>query len=114
MKPKGARDWHDSGVYFFNQIPSNGEIAINFAREEEQNLRAFVETGGGLVALHGAADCHEANHDFLSMLGARFIDHDPEAPTWPVFFPNPDHPLVRSIFEFSITDEFSPVGGYGS
>ena len=60
-------------------------VAEEMSAQEEKNLCDFVKNGGGLVGLHSASDIalynasdsSAKNRDYLDMLGAKFIDHDP-------------------------------------
>jgi len=74
--------------------------------EEERRICSFVRDGGGLVGLHGAADCSPSNRMFLDMLGAEFLDHEPNIVEWPLFFSDRDHPLAYDMADFAISDEF--------
>ena len=73
---------------------------------EEKHLCEFVRQGGGFVGVHAASDCSEDNQEYINLLGAKFVDHDPGLPTGKVFFNNTNHPLARDMSDFTITDEF--------
>ncbi len=73
---------------------------------EEKNLCSFVQQGGGFVGVHAASDCSEDNQEYINMLGAKFVDHDPGLPTGKVFFSDTNHPLARDMSDFTVTDEF--------
>lgn len=84
-------------------------VTQRLSRREEANLCRFVANGGGLVALHGAADCNPENAAFLDMLGAEFVDHDPHVPPWTVNISDREHSLVHDLEDFEITDEFYQI-----
>lgn len=81
--------------------------------EQQQALRSFTADRRWL-ALHGTnalfdvgrggAVIHDDGGWLRSVVGSRFLAHPPIAP-YPVRLAAPDHPLVRGIGTFEVTDE---------
>jgi len=46
--------------------------------EEEQALLGWVEAGGGLVGIHGAAASFDSSEKYHALLGAQFVSHPPK------------------------------------
>jgi predicted dehydrogenase len=67
-------------------------------------LRQFVEHGGGLVGVHGAAAAFIDNDGWAKLLGSRFDTHGPIL-DFTVEASNPSHPVVARTDPFRITDE---------
>jgi type 1 glutamine amidotransferase len=73
--------------------------------EQEKALQAFVEQGGGIVALHGASASFGRSDVWFNMVGARFAGHAPGTYTLPIAVTDPNHPVMKGIREFEIVDE---------
>ena len=58
----------------------------------------------GLLGIHGATVVTSASGAYQRMLGARFLAHPPLGP-FPVRVEAPDHPVMRGVGDFSISDE---------
>jgi len=83
--------------------------------DEQEALRAWVAGGGRWYALHGTAsvlrfldnglvDSPALAPHFMETLGSQFIAHPPIGP-YRVDVVEPDHPLVKGIEPFDVTDE---------
>ena len=70
--------------------------------EQLVGLRRFVERGGGYVPLHFTTA--NANPEFLSYVGARFLGHPPHGP-FTVSVSDPNHPITRGLGPIEIEDE---------
>lgn len=72
--------------------------------EQVGGLIRFVASGNGFVGLHAASYSFLSNHEYLSMLGGRFIEHPPEG-RFRVAIVDRDHPITRGLESFEIDDE---------
>jgi type 1 glutamine amidotransferase len=83
--------------------------------EEAAAIRAFLESGGKWLALHGTnsilvflenglVDAPDSRPDVMEMLGTQFKAHPPIGP-FRVEVVNPDHELTRGIADFDVVDE---------
>jgi type 1 glutamine amidotransferase len=66
------------------------------ALELEANLRKFVETGGGLLVLHGGNTTLNNSMDFSRLIGGSFDYHPPQQAIQ-VRLEDPNHPLVQAF-----------------
>ncbi|WP_067562984.1 ThuA domain-containing protein [Nocardia acidivorans] len=93
-------------TYTCNAVPS---------AEQRRALTAFVTGGGRWLALHGTNSAIEplgADRfatprrlgELARVLGSRFLGHPPIGP-YRVEITEPDHPLVRGLAPFEVTDE---------
>jgi type 1 glutamine amidotransferase len=65
--------------------------------ERRAALQQFVARGGGVVAIHGAADSHYNWPWYGKLIGARFARHPPGTPTGAVHVVSTNEPLVRGM-----------------
>lgn len=91
-------------LHFQNwEVPGPGVAA-------RENLRRFVERGGGLVSVHFACGAwHGEWPEFASILGrvwrgANGAQHDPRGP-FTVEIVDKDHPATRGLSDFHTDDE---------
>ncbi len=70
---------------------------------QEKSLCAFVNDGGGLLAIHAANVMDDVNADYLEMVGTKFIGHGPI--TEFTVDITADHDITKRIDSFRITDE---------
>ncbi len=89
-------------------LASAGSLA---PEHEEALLNAVIgspwgDTGApkGLLGIHGATVVGSASGKYQRMLGARFLAHPPLGP-FSVTVDAPDHPVMRGVGDFSISDE---------
>ena len=72
--------------------------------EREKGLLSFVQGGGGLVAVHSAADSFRDSRAYIEMLNAEFRTH-PRFQEIPVQITDRDHYLTVRMPDFAIEDE---------
>lgn len=82
--------------------------------EQAVALRDYIAGGKRWLALHGTnsvmdfvaagVECPRNAPEFMQLLGSQFLAHPPIA-SFNVTVSNPDHPLVRGIDDFEVTDE---------
>ena len=83
--------------------------------EQTKQLKAFLESGGKWLALHGTnsilvftedglVDAPDDRPDMMEMLGTQFKAHPPIGP-FPVEVVNKTHELTKGIDDFEIVDE---------
>lgn len=60
-------------------------------------LQQFVERGGGVLAIHGAADSHWHWPWYRRLIGGRFQHHPPGTPKGKVTVTAPGHPAMRGL-----------------
>jgi type 1 glutamine amidotransferase len=60
-------------------------------------LQQFVQRGGGIVAIHAAADSHYHWPWYGHMIGGHFVRHPPGTPTGKVTVIDRTHPAVRGL-----------------
>ncbi len=80
--------------------------------EVQQAFVHFVETGGGLVAIHSGT-CYLENPVLRSLMGGAFTTHPEQCPV--AVIPKEEHPIAAGCSPFTITDEhyfmeFDPQG----
>ncbi len=84
-------------------------VYANYARltrppqEFFSDLTAFVEGGGGLVALHCASACFPESESWEKLLGGRFLSHETGVLHERVVAA--EHPLMKGYEEFESWDE---------
>ena len=81
--------------------PTDGQVAA---------LLAGIENGLGFLGIHAATATFWSSAPYLTMLGSRFIRHDP----YKQFIVNvtaPDHPITAGVTDFSVEDELYEIGG---
>lgn len=70
-------------------------------------LQRFVRSGGGVAAIHAAADAHYNWPWYRQMIGAAFEMHPPGTPDGDLTVVDGDHPSTRALPEqFTRTDEW--------
>ncbi len=68
-----------------------------------ENLKSFVEAGGGFVPIHCASWCFQNEPEFDQLVGGRFAHH--RAGEFQVETVQPEHPAVEGVPELSAWDE---------
>lgn len=97
------------------RLPLDGVVAVVLAQttgdflgaEAAARLEAFVREGGGLLALHAAADAHYGWPAYEALVGAWFRSHPPGLQSTIVRF-EPDVPGLAALGggrEWRVTDE---------
>jgi len=92
------------------------------SEREAEALRDFVASGKRWIALHGTNAileigskgmyCPRDHVTFMETLGSRFIAHPPLQP-YTVTIADPEHPLVRGMAPFEVSDELYLCEYYG-
>ncbi len=75
------------------------------ADDQVSGLTYWVDTGGALLAVHGATVSGIPNPAMRALLGGVFISHPPQFSfmVYPMYRP---HPITEGIEAFAVTDEF--------
>lgn len=71
--------------------------------DQEKALLGFVEKGRGFIPVHCASFCFQNSPDYISLVGGQFLKHKTDTFTVPII--KKDHPIVKSLKEFSTWDE---------
>ena len=71
--------------------------------EQEKALLNFVEKGKGFIPVHSASFCFQNSPEYISLVGGQFLRHKTD--TFTVQIIKKDHPIVKSLEEFSTWDE---------
>lgn len=78
-----------------------------FVGPRRDALQRYVEGGGGVVAIHAAADSHYNWPWYAKMIGGRFAQHPPGVPEAEVTRSAERHPAIDSLPDrFRIPDEW--------
>lgn len=94
---------------FGHHLTADQEMGLLAAvRGDPWNERARTK---GFLGLHGASSSFLNSESYLRMLGGRFLVHPPLQPLQ-VEITQPDHPLMRGISDFTITDELYLIESY--
>ena len=80
-------------------------VGQNLSPEQENALQAFLDAGGGMVALHGASASFGNSQKWFRTIGGRFDGHAPGTFTLPITIADPQHPIARGLKPFEIVDE---------
>jgi putative membrane-bound dehydrogenase-like protein len=72
-------------------------------KDQELALLAFVQGGGGFVAVHSASASFLNSDAFVNLIGGTFISHG--VGTFSTDFVAPNHPLLAGLTEFESWDE---------
>jgi len=73
--------------------------------EQERALEAFVNDGGGIVALHGASASFGNSQVWQRLLGAKFSGHAAGLFPLEIEVVDPGSPITRGVMAFQTTDE---------
>lgn len=65
--------------------------------ERRSTLQQFVARGGGILAVHAAADSHYHWPWYAKLIGGRFARHPPGTPKGSLSIVNPSHPANRDL-----------------
>lgn len=78
-----------------------------FVGIRRDTLRRFVQRGGGIVAIHSAADSHSHWPWYRRMIGGQFLRHPPGTPPGKLRRVTKDHPAVAKLpQQFERADEW--------
>lgn len=73
------------------------------SKPEEKAVLDFVRSGHAFIPIHSASFCFRNSPDYIDMVGGQFMSHD--TATFTAKIVNKDHPLMKSVKEFSTWDE---------
>lgn len=71
--------------------------------QQESAMKAFVESGKGLIPLHSAAGCFRNSEWYIKTIGGRFESH--KTGNFKNSIVNKDHPIMKGIGDFETFDE---------
>jgi len=73
--------------------------------DQVRNLTHWVNTGGALLAVHGATVSGTPNVEMRALMGGVFVSHPPQFSfmVYPMYRP---HPITEGIEAFAVKDEF--------
>jgi len=80
-------------------------MGLSLGPEQERALQAFVEDGGGLVAIHGASGSFGNSMVWTRLIGGKFAGHAPGLFPLPVEIADAHHPIMAGVMPFTVTDE---------
>src|SRR5207244_12068435 len=80
-------------------------MGLSLGPEQERALQAFVEDGGGLVAIHSASGSFGNSAVWTRLIGGKFAGHAPGLFPLRVEIVDPQHPIMAGVKEFTVTDE---------
>ena len=86
-------------VWMYANQSQHRTVPVKF----EEDLRSYIEKGGGFFALHCTSGCFMESAAWKQLVGARFVSHGDEVFTQEVVAP--EHPLVRGWEPFTCWDE---------
>ena len=76
--------------------------------EKPERLRAlieYVESGGGLVALHNTSGAFDGDKEFINLIGGQFDRHGSARFVAKIISDKKNHPALKGISEFEVWDE---------
>lgn len=88
-------------------LPFRSRWAFELPERSAARVEEFVDSGGGLLALHTASICFDSWYDYRRLLGGVWDwnhSYHPEAGPVEVEVVG-DHPVVRGLSGFELTDE---------
>lgn len=71
----------------------------------QQTLEAYVQQGGGLFVLHSGLADYDQNGLFRKVVKGHFIHHPQDHPAIEITPAPVDHPILKGVDAFTITDE---------
>lgn len=77
----------------------------NLTDRQMEAYLSFVRNGGGLVAVHSATETFASNPQYVRMLGARFVKHEPYR-KMSILRIEGEHPILDGVKNFDIMEEF--------
>lgn len=73
--------------------------------EQIRGLRKWVQTGGGLLAVHSATVLGDSDPELGELMGGVFVSHPPQF-AFTVYPLISEHPITLGIDAFTVFDEF--------
>src|SRR5438874_1477400 len=90
------------------QAIANWSTFVEPTEAQVSALLDCVGQGCGFLALHGATATFWNSVPYLTMIGSRFVDHQPLR-RFTVHIDDPTHPVTAGIEDFEIEDELYEV-----
>ena len=75
----------------------------SISADQEGALKAFVESGKGLIPLHSASGCFKNSDWYIKTIGGQFASHGTGSFSSNLI--NTAHPIMKGISEFTTSDE---------
>lgn len=98
---------YDAVILLSTTTDKNDPASEFFVGPRRDALERFVRDGGGVVAIHAAADGHRGWPWHRRMIGAVFAHHPPGTPEGRLAVTDRTHPATRMLPErFTRTDEW--------
>lgn len=72
--------------------------------EQGAAIKQFVQSGGGLYALHNSSHISLYSKDYREVMGGAYIDH-PALRPFKVSVVDKEHPITRGVADFVVADE---------
>jgi type 1 glutamine amidotransferase len=105
----------DAIVLVSNSSRKDDSATDYFTEPQRAAFQAFVHRGGGVVAIHAAADSHYSWPWYGRMIGARFERHPPGTPSGTIRVVDPRHAAtaripatVTRVDEWYYFEDFNP------
>lgn len=76
----------------------------HLTQDQVAGLVRSVAAGKGVVGLHGATASFKENHEYIALIGGKFIGHPP-LQRLHIRVVDSEHPITAGIAEFDIVDE---------
>lgn len=92
------------------QVIINGSTFVQPTPEQVDALLAAINGGTGFFGIHGGSATFWNSAPYLTMLGSRFLKHDPYKSFLVEVSPVP-HPITNGVTDFQIEDELYELGG---
>lgn len=73
-------------------------------QDQVAGLVRVVAAGKGVVGLHGATASFKENHEYVALMGGKFIGHPP-IQQLNIHVADAQHPITAGIEDFSVVDE---------
>lgn len=92
------------------QVVINWSTFVEPTDEQVQALLDAIDGGVGFLGLHGATATFWNSAAYLTMLGSRFLRHDPYK-KFLVEINDRSHPITQGVNDFEVEDELYELGG---
>lgn len=92
------------------QVIINWSTFLQPTPEQVDALLAAINGGIGFFGIHGGSATFWNSAPYLTMLGSRFLRHDPYTSFLVEISPSP-HPITSGVSDFQVEDELYQLGG---
>jgi len=92
------------------RVIANWSTFVQPNSDQVQALLDAIAGGAGFLSLHGGAATFWNSAPYLTMLGSRFVRHDPFK-QFMVSIDDREHPITLGINDFTVEDELYELGG---